>query len=134
MNSIQFVDAARNVKKKFVSWIAIAVVTMIGAGCYMGGFFYADSAKESAYEFWNTVNYHDLQIIPTRGFTDQDLEKLSDCEGVQNAEGCFLFSDSLLETPDETVDVTLISETKHVDLPQCTEGRLPEAEGECVMK
>ena len=53
-------ETGRNIRKNLMSWIAIAVVTMIGCGVYCGVFFYADAMERDAQEYFIQTNYEDF--------------------------------------------------------------------------
>ena len=76
MKKTQFKDSVRNIKKNFVSWLAVSIVTMICCGVYFGALFYVDSMSRVATEFAQGTNYEDINIIASSGLKAEEIERL----------------------------------------------------------
>ena len=72
-----------------MSYLAVAIVTMIGCGVYFGSFFYADALTRSAQEFYRDTNFADLDVIAIRGISPDEIKEIASIDGIQDAEGTF---------------------------------------------
>lgn len=140
MKKTQWKDSVRSIKKTFVSWIAVAIVTMIGCGVYFGVYFYADSLENNGKAFFDETNYEDFGIVATNGFTKEEIEKIRGFEEVKDAEGGFYiphsyfgyYKDGNKDDP-RVDDVTICSLTDRISKPVLKEGRFPEKKNEVAL-
>ena len=133
LHAARWKNSIRSIRKTFVSWIAVAVVTMIGCGVYFGIFFYADSLEEKGQLLFDETNFEDFGILAAKGLTTDEIEKLKDTEGIIDAEGGFYFPDSFIDFGDkrENTVITIVSE--RISRPRLIEGELPALEDECAL-
>ncbi|MBR6228886.1 MAG: hypothetical protein IKQ97_04045 [Eubacterium sp.] len=139
MKKTQLKDTVRGIKKTFVSWIAVAIVTMIGCGVYFGVYFYADSLEQNGKNFFDETNYEDFGIVATNGITPKEVESIREFDDVKDAEGGFYIPHSYFgiidkETNKAKIDeVTISSVTERVSKPVLKEGNFPVKPSECAL-
>jgi len=126
-------ETGRNIRKNLMSWIAIAIVTMIGCGVYCGVFFYADAMERDAQEYFIQTNYEDFDIVALQGASEEEIASLRDVEGVQDAEGTMEISGSSVLFDGETLDASIIAAPERIGKSILTGGREPSAENECAL-
>ncbi len=126
-------EAVRNIRKNLMSWIAIAVVTMIGCGVYCGVFFYADAMEQDAQEFFIQTNYEDFDIVALQGASEEEIASLLEVEGVQDAEGTIKISGSKVLFDGETLEADILAAPERIGKSILTGGREPSAENECAL-
>ncbi|MBQ3419014.1 MAG: FtsX-like permease family protein [Erysipelotrichaceae bacterium] len=132
MKKMQFVDAIKNIKKRFVSYISICIIVMFGIG---GSF----STQYLEYGFNNTVanyykahNFMDYEIISSFGINENDinaiknLQGISDVEGTISVDGKLIFNNSLQ-------DVKVITKTERINTPDLIEGNFPNKVNEVII-
>ncbi len=129
----QLKDTIRNIKKNFIPWIAISIVTMIGCGVFLGCFFHADALEDKGREYFKTTNFEDFNIVSAAGLTQEDIESIRQVEGVKDAEASWLFQDASMSFRDVKYDSKLFGITERISKCTVLEGRLPENETECAL-
>jgi len=132
MKKTQFVDAIKNIQKRKASFLSVVLIVALGTG----GFFTTRNAykafhdaTENAYETGNFKNY---ELISSGGIVEEDLERIRNIEGINEAEGVILL-DAELSGNDRFYNVKAISLTKDVSVPLLVEGKMPEKDNELLL-
>lgn len=126
-------ETIRNIKKNLMSWIAIAVVTMIGCGVYCGVFFYAEAMEKNAQAFFLQANYEDYDIVALQGASEDEIASLLEVEGIQDVEGTIEISGSEVLIDGQTLEATILEAPERIGKSILTGGREPAAENECAL-
>ena len=82
--------------------------------------------------FSDASNLMDIRVISTMGLTDDDVEALSQIEGISGAEPGYM-KDVITKQNETDYVVELLSMPEKMNQIQVTEGRLPEKENECLL-
>lgn len=133
MKRTQLKDALRTIRSRFVSWLAMAVVAMMGCSIILGAYGYVDSMDSVADAFLDRTNYLDLRVSAVPGLNDKDIEALRDTDGVADVEGTYAFDAATLHVGDEDLDVRLLALTQRISVPEYVEGRAPAAQDEVAL-
>jgi len=134
MKKTRLRNALRNIKKNFISWFAVAIVTMIGCGVFLGILFYDNSMIEAADSFYKETNYEDLEVMLPNGISDEDVNKLKDVDGIIGAEGGYSLSGAIkVKNLDDLIDADLRMINDSISIPVVLEGTLPTKAGECAI-
>ncbi len=133
MKKTQTKDALRNIRKYFVSYLAVAIVTMIGCGVYFGAFFYADALVRSGQEFFRDTNFEDMDVIAVRGLSADEIREIASIDGIQDAEGTYQITGATAIYAGEDYDVTVFGATDRVGESVILSGTYPSKEGECAL-
>ena len=133
MKKTQWKDAIRDIRKTFVSWIAIVTVTMIGCGVCFGVTFYADSLAEKGERFFDETRYEDFMLLAPRGLSAEEIDRLKTADGVEDAEGGHMLTGAKIHFGNRVEDTVLCTLTAIVSQPRLMSGRLPSAENECAL-
>ncbi len=122
----------RTIRSTIGRYIAIFAIVALGVGFFTGLKNAQPSMQKTADEYLDEQNMFDFRLISTLGFTGEDVDAFADIEGITGAEGGWQL-DVLTEGDDgETLVYQLFSMPENVALPVLTEGRMPEAENECL--
>ncbi len=125
-------DAFRNIKKRFVSWLSIVTIVLIGISVILGLYFARSSIKNRGFLLLEGQNFKDLDLACSIGIKDYELEKVRAIRGVKNVEGVLSFPGQI-GFNGKNAGATLISATEQISVPYAQEGRLPEASFECAL-
>lgn len=126
-NNLLTTDAVREVKNTFSRFLSILVLSALAVAFLTGLRATTPDMKYTADNYFDRTHMMDASVISTLGITGEDLEALAAEEGVETVEGV------------RTVDVTAVdcivsirSVPEKLNLLEVEEGRLPQAENECV--
>ena len=133
MKRTQRKDAWRNIWKQKVSFLSIVVIALLGVTMFLGMNYGAAAIDRNGTDFYNGVNFRDVEIVSTRLLSPEDMEILRSLEGVIDVEG-LLMSQAKVTSGDVRMDVTVISVTERINRPVVREGRLPEGQFECAVE
>ncbi len=120
-------DAVREVKSTFSRFLSILVLAALAVAFLAGLRTTAPDMEYTADNYYDRTHLMDGYVISTLGLVDGDLDALSQAEGVSAVEGSWTL-DATAE--DAVVAVRSLPET--LNLLEVTEGRLPQADDECV--
>ena len=124
----------REIRGSFTRFLSIFV--MVGLGCMflVGLRSAAPDMRKTADGYFDGQNYMDLQVMSTLGLTQEDIDALSQVDGVETAEGGWSL-DAICSLPDSDQVVKLLSlSPSGINAPIVVEGRLPEAKNECAVE
>ena len=111
-----------NGKKRF---LALALIAALGV-CMMSGLTAAcDDLRFSADEFFDEQNLFDIMVVSTMGLTQEDVDALSQIEGIEDIEGAF--SETVFTQVDgqtKQAAVNVLSQ-KDINIPYLLEGEMP---------
>ena len=133
MKKTFFKDSIRNIKANFISWLAISIVTMIGCGVFLGILFYTYSMTDAGRLFYEKTAYEDMTVKIPFGMSEQDIEGLTGVDGVEDAEGSYVLSGTLLNVNGKSAKTEVESLTERISRPLVLEGTLPNEPGECAI-
>ncbi|MBQ6333563.1 MAG: FtsX-like permease family protein [Erysipelotrichaceae bacterium] len=132
MKRIQFTDAIRGIRKRFVSFLSIVLIVLIGAGAFYLTSFMAQGVRKTGNEYFNDSEYMDLQMISSLGASEQQIARIARIDGVECAEGVVSLNGRIAGGVN-TVDVTIMTLTEKINIPEFTKGRAPTNERECAI-
>ena len=128
----QFKDAARNIKRKSVSWLSIATIMAIGMTGLLGLRSSAYAMKEEAVTYLDKYNYKDFELISNVGVSEEDLELVRSVKGVRDAEGVVEIP-ALVKSSGEAHQLNVYSEKKKVSIMLISDGKKPVEPYECAL-
>lgn len=109
------------------------VITMLGVMMFSGLQAACQDLRVSADEFFDAQNLHDLSIVSTLGFDDDDLSALRNAEGIRSVQGIYSEECSAV-CGDTELSVTLTTiGTEAINMPYVKEGKLPEKINEAAV-
>ncbi len=132
MNSMMRKLLGRSIKKSMGRFLAIMIITMLGAA-FFGGLMATEPAFiKTAQYFTDEYHLYDFRILSTYGIDDEDIAKVAELPETQAAVGS-VYYDAIVETSQGELIVRVHSITEGVNDLMLEEGRMPESEDECVI-
>ena len=124
------IDAFRGIQKRFVSFLSILLVVMLGSAGFFITCYLKSGMEVTGTKYYDRLNYKDFQMVSSLGITDEDIEEIKSVDGVADAEGTIFVTGSMSynNVPQNT---DIFSATKSVNLTDVLQGRLPSAADEC---
>ena len=124
MKPTQLTELLANIKATFVSFFSILMFVALGVGIFLGISWAGPALEGAADRAFDEGSFHNFQIQFPYGLTDDDLQELSEVEGVSQIEpGRQSFQTIAVSGKDATVKVHSIG--TEIDVPTVVEGELP---------
>ena len=125
----------RTIKKNFISFLAIATIATTGVSIYLGDQSSVIAILQHASDYFVENKLQSLEVTSGNGITDEDIQALSELEGVDEVEGGFA-SMVLWETGTEKGKLPIQAHAllDTMNQPVILEGTLPKAEGEAAIE
>ena len=126
-------DAWRAIAGNGKRFAAIAVICAVGVMMMGALSSISNDLRAGMDEFLDTTSMHDLSIVSTLGFDDDDITALRGVDGVSEAVGV-RSSSAYTKIDDKQASATVTAlNDRHIDEPYLTEGRLPKAAHEIAV-
>ena len=133
MSSVLFKDFFKEIKNTFNRFISIFAIVALGVGLFAGLKVTSRVMKKSADAYYDSMDFYDLRLVSTVGFTRDDVDalreyaELSEVDATHTTDALFdaeagRFALRVFETGAGSIDGFLV-----------TDGRLPEKDGECAV-
>lgn len=127
-------DALREISKTRSRFLSLLLLSALAVAFLSGLRTTAPVMERTADGYYDHHNLMDLHVLSTLGLTDDDIEFLASLEDISAAEGCYTADGILhLESNDLVVKLVSLSE-QGINTPELVEGRLPEADDECLVE
>ena len=133
MTKSQFKDSIRNIKKNFVSYISILLITMLSIATYMGVSSAAVNLENGANDYYKDSNFYDIELISTLLLSEDDIETLRGMDCVESV-APFYYSVAGAENKGEKENVNIISDTDDISVKKIVEGKEPSQDNECMIE
>ena len=133
MKKTQIKDALRNISKQKVSYISIILISFLAVTCFTGVSSASKALADGGSKYYDKQNFRDIEVVSSLLFSESDIEKIRETEGVADVEGQ-LRTTAKLVTEKSNPEVAVLSLTERVNLPEIIEGRLPENDGEIALE
>ena len=133
MRSAYGKDILRTIRGNLKRFVAIVIITVLGACMFSGLKASCDDLRISADEFFDGQQLFDVRVMSTLGLTDDDVAALGDVEGVALAEGGYaetVYTDAAGSRA--SADMKALSDDS-LNEPYVLEGSLPDAAGEVAV-
>ena len=132
MKKTQWKDATRNIKKRIVSYLSIVLVVGLGLGGLFTTRYMGAGIDKKATEYYAAHNFKDYDFVSSYGISEANLEKIKNADKVTDAEGV-IQADGSISFDGSKRNVTIISLTERISVPDVAEGRLPQGRDECMI-
>ena len=133
MKKTQLKDAGRNIKKNFLTWLSVIFIAAIAVTAFIGITFAAKGMRGSGDDFYTKTKFRDLEVVSGLMLYPDDIERIEKIEGVKAVEKVYQ-TDARLVLGNHNEDVTAVSLTKEINIPQVVNGALPEQKNECAIE
>ena len=133
MPKILWKDLFVEIRHSLGRYLSIMAIVALGVSFFAGIKASAPDMKNSADVYFDKYNVQDIQIYSTIGMRKDDLQALSEIEGVEDVQGQFSM-DFLAHHNNREMTVKLISyqDNQAINVPRLMEGRMPENDHECL--
>ncbi|XJS10117.1 FtsX-like permease family protein [Aerococcaceae bacterium WGS1372] len=131
MNSSLWKDNIREIKKTLPRFLSIFAIITLGVAFFVGIRAAGPSMVKTAQSIYEESNIPDGQIQSTAGLNQQDLDILSDIEGVKWLP--MQSVNSVLRPGEENVKIYTYNGDESTDFFKINEGRMVEASDEIVL-
>ena len=125
-------DFFREIRGSFNRYLSILLIVALGVAFYAGVRSAEPDMKLSADALYDAQNMMDLRVLSELGLTDDDIAALSQIEGVTSAQGGYSV-DALTDVNGQHTVVSIQSLGDGINLPELTQGRMPERADECLL-
>ena len=135
MKNMMNKSTIREIKGSFGRWISILAIVALGVGFFSGLQMCKDDFVATAEKYVLDQNLFNFQLISTLGLEDEDVEKISEVDGVKLAEGS-VSTDALVlvegdDSGDKVVKFHTISD--NINKLSLVYGSMPEEKNQCVV-
>ncbi len=113
-------------------FIAILLITMLGVAFFAGLRQTRSVMLAVEFDYLEETKLYDLRLISTIGFEDEDIEEISEIDGVETAVGS-INADFITDKNGEEIVYHAMMLTEGVNEPELISGRMPEAANECLV-
>ena len=132
MKKTAFKDALRNIGSRFVSWLSMVSIVLIGTSVILGLFFSYKSLSACGNKYIADHGFKDLNIACSMGVQEEELDNFREIEGIKDVEGVLSFPCQLSFGKKSTGGMIVMA-TERISVPYAVEGNLPVAENECAI-
>ena len=141
MNKTYRKNILREVASTKNRFFAITIIVALGVSILVGLLITAPDMRHSADSFFDESQLMDIRVLSTLGLTDEDLDAISDTEGVHGVMGVHSAECLVNDEAGDTLAVRIQSipddrsteNVNYLNQLQLIDGRLPEQPGECVV-
>ena len=126
-------DTFRTIKKGKKRFFAIMLITALGVCMLSALKASCEDLRYTADSFFDKQNLFDISVVSTLGLTEEDIEVLSQLEGVEAAEGAY--SETVftkVEDKTKQASVCVLSETG-INEPYLLAGEMPDSADEILV-
>ncbi len=133
MKKTQWKDALRNIRKRWVSYLSVIVIALLGTSIFLAIGFGSKAIAKNGSQKYDEMRFRSVEVISTLFVTPGDIEVFRELDRVEHAEpvwqaGADVFHD------DCRASAYFITVGEQVNVPLVLEGRLPENAGECAVE
>lgn len=125
----------QSILKSFGRYIAIVMIIALGASMFVGLLMTKTDMVATGKKFTDEMNMFDLRIMNSYGWTQADVDRVAQLDGVVDAEG-LLYTDLIVcvgQSSDDSV-YRFYSMPQVINRVDIRGGRMPESIDECVIE
>ncbi|MBO5208183.1 MAG: FtsX-like permease family protein [Lachnospiraceae bacterium] len=133
MKNAMIKTSIREIKGSLGRYVAILAIVMLGVAFFAGLKVTKPAMIETLDRYLEEQNFFDYRLLSTIGFTEEDVDKLSEMEGIADIEGTISLDAlcSIDEGNEVVYKIHAVPET--INKIVVTAGRMPESVDECVL-
>ena len=127
-------DAVREVRRTLSRFLSLFVLSALAVAFLSGLRTTAPDMEYTADRYFDRLGLMDIRVLSTLGLTDEDVEALTNADGILQAEGSYE-ADASVSIGENDLIVKLLSlSDQGFNLPDLQEGRLPQSDDECLVE
>ena len=120
------------VRKTLNRFLSLLLITALGVAFFSGIRATQPDMELSADTYYDEARLMDISVQGTLGLTEEDAQSIAAIEGVEEVMPYYSM-DMFGTLEDERLNLQVMSVPETMNLMTVTEGRMPEAENECVV-
>ena len=133
MSSVLFKDFFKEIKNTFNRFISIFAIVALGVGLFAGLKVSSRVMKKSADAYYDGLNFYDLRLVSTVGFTEDDVVELRKYGELSEVEATHT-TDALFDSDVGQLSLRFFEkDAGSIDSFLLTEGTFPEKSDECAV-
>lgn len=142
MHSALWKDTLREIRKSFGRFLSILLIVALGVAFFAGVKASVPDMKYTADAYFDEYNLQDIQLFSTVGFTDEDVEKIRDIEGVLGVHATYSM-DAVTVKDTRQITLKVLSmpsadpdrdDPDYINQVRPASGRMPQKSGECLLE
>ena len=126
-------DSIRQIKNTYKRFLSLLLIVLLGVGFFAGIRATSPDMKDTIDTYFDEKNVMDVQVMSTLGLTGDDVNAISNIEGVGTAVGAYGF-DATFDSGENEYVVKIQSIPEGINQLQLVDGSLPQNSDECVVE
>ncbi len=135
MNGALWKDTLREIRHSVSRFISILVIIALGVGFFVGIKCAGPSMLKTADTYFQTQNLMDFKIQSTIGFSDEDIQAVTEMNGISQVMPSYS-TDAILRMKNRNTAVKIMAlpqDNDAMNIPILIKGRMPQNANECVI-
>ena len=133
MKNAMIKTTIREIKGSLGRYLAIFAIVMLGIASFAGLKSTKPMMIETLDRYLTEQNFFDYRLLSTIGFTKEDVDKLSEMEGIADVEGTISVDALCSVSGEDEIVYRIHAVPETINKIVVTEGRMPESANECVV-
>ena len=125
-------DSVKEIKNTYKRFISILLMAFLGVGFFAGIRASSPDMIDTIDKYYKEQNVYDIQVISTLGLTDEDIEKMSEVEGIEAVDGSYE-ADGKIGIDNKEIIAKLLT-IGELNIPVLLEGNMPQNANECLVE
>ena len=134
MKKTQFKDAVRNIKKRWISYLSVIIIAILGTSIFLSIGFASQAIFRNGSQMYDSMNFRSVELVSTLFVTPDDLDVFREMDEVACAEPVWQAGAEIYHGEDGKADAAFVTLCEEINVPQLLEGRLPKTPNECVIE
>ncbi len=127
-------NLSQTIRHSIGRYIAIIAIVALGAGLFTGLKVTKVDMVATVQDYTDRQNMFDVQVLNSYGWTDDDVFRLSQLDGIADVEGTISLDVLVHMGDNEDTVFKLMSVPERLNRPALEHGRMPSAPDECVVE
>ncbi len=132
MNNGLFKDFIREIRGNMGRFMSIFFIVMLGAAFFAGIRSAGGDMRYTSDAYYDKTDMMDIRVLSTLGLTDDDINDISNVDGVEYVVGGHT-KEVLVSSGEDQHEIKVIAKTDNINKLTLKEGREPQNANECVI-
>ncbi len=132
MNNGLFKDFIREIRGNMGRFMSIFFIVMLGAAFFAGIRSAGGDMRYTSDAYYDKTDMMDIRVLSTLGLTDDDINDISNVDGVEYVVGGHT-KEALVSSGEDQHEIKVIAKTDNINKLTLKEGREPQNANECVI-